>query len=168
MTHDELTRLLVKIAGAYVLVWAITEIPAFISYYFMLNLAEESALSFLGVSVIPFILVVMLGIALIYFPGMISSALIKGERDNKSEDNIKTLQLVAFRVLGLYLLFRAVSDLTYHVSSLLLNKKEHNIFNTPDLTLYSNIFATSAEFIFAAILIMGAKNIIQLLEKMRQ
>jgi len=80
--YRDLTNLLLKVAGAVIIIFAIINVPTYVSYYFTLQ--EESVAAFLGVSVIPMLVPVAVGLFLLLFPVTITNKIIKGEKGKKT------------------------------------------------------------------------------------
>jgi len=163
--YRDLTNLLLKVAGAVIIIFAIINVPTYVSYYFALQ--EQSFIAFLGVSVIPMLVPAAVGLFLLLFPVTITNKIIKGEKGKKTPTmDILALERVAFSVLGLYLMFRVVSDLVYHGTSIYLAGGLAT-YNTGYQHPLALLITTIVEFFFALYLLLGSSGLIRLLDKFR-
>jgi hypothetical protein len=118
MDHRDLTRLLIKVSGAIIIAVAISSLPAYISAG--VGALETSRFAFFTVAIFPLILPLLVGIFMMAFPGIVANRLIGSEKVLElSATLLDQLERVAIGLLGIYLLFRAVSDLVLHVTKLL-------------------------------------------------
>lgn len=168
MNYRDLTNILLKIAGVVLIVFAIIWIPAYVSYFFAQQ--DRSLLTFIGMSVIPFSAPLTAGFMLLLFPATISNRIIAGCEDPAGKGvDLPGLERVAFSVIGVYLLSRVVSDMAYHITSLVLLAEagggDH--YNTGYEHPYALIAATLAEFGMALYLLLGSAGLVRVLNKVR-
>ena len=168
MDQHELSRILIKVAGISIIIYVLVGIPAYISYYFSLRLVEESVITFFLVSILPMLIPLTAGYLMWQFPSTIANKIIKTKEDYNPRDSRIgfEIQIIAFSVLGMYLLFNSFSDIVYHLSYYFQTKEasgEGNIM----INTYSLIFATAAEILFACLLLFGGKYIVGLIRKIR-
>ena len=149
MNYKELTTLLIKIAGAVLIIYELFGIPTFVSYYFSLRLEEESTITFFLMSVLPLAIPLLAGVVMLLFPSALANSIVSTSTEIKTnEEFTSSFQLVAFGVLGVYLLFNVISDFVYNFTYLyqidgLANKDNPLIIDT-----YARIVATMVELIF--------------------
>lgn len=168
INYNDLTRLLIKISGAVIIIFVLISIPGYVAFYFSLRLEDDSFWLFFIYSIIPVIIPIGGGLLMLYFPGMIANKLINGSQSEViAEHDIEPIQSIAFGVLGLYLLFRVISDLTYNFSYLYLNQKAYGLSNISDIDTYARIIATAFELLFALYLLFGAKGLSKMINKFR-
>ena len=169
MNHKELTNLLIKVAGAVIIIYQLINLPTYFSNFFALGLVEESAKQFLFIAAVPFFIPLIVGLLLFFFPSTITNKLVSQSSEPIGNNEITHhLQMVAFGVLGMYLLFYVVSDFVYNLSSLYLVEKPM-MEGSPYLTdTYARILSTIAELIFAMYLLLGNKSLSILLNKFRK
>ncbi len=168
MDYRNLTNLLIKIAGVAIIAYSFIEIPAYVSYYFSLQI--DSFWGFIGMSVVPMFVPIIVGIVFLFFPAAVTNKLISGEGEtNIASIDILATERIAFSALGLYLLFRVISDLFFHGTSIYLALKAGDIaqYNTGYEHPYALVVATLAEFTFALYLLFGSAGLVRFLAKIR-
>jgi hypothetical protein len=169
LNYNDLTRVLIKIAGAIIIAFAISGMPSYLSYYFSLRLPDESVWLFFSYTVLPMAVPLCLGVVMLYLPGTIANKIVSpSERGSPAVSDLEGLQVVAFGVLGLYLLFQVLSDFIFNFSVIFLNKQMHAVTNISDIETYSRIIATVAELFFALYLLLGAKRLSGLISSLRR
>ena len=169
MNYYDLTRVLIKIAGAAIIAIAISAMPSYLSYYFSLRLADDSVWLFFSYTVLPMAVPICLGVVMLYLPGTIANKIVSPPEPGRPiVADLEGLQVVAFGVLGLYLLFQVLSDFIYNFSFIFLNKQMHSVANVTDIELYARIIATVAELFFALYLLFGAKHLSGLISSLRR
>ena len=168
MDHHELARILIKIAGISIIIYVLVGLPAYISYYFSLRLKDDSILMFLLISILPMIIPLVAGYLMWQYPNTIANKIIK----TKTDDNLSNsklgyeIEVVAFSVLGMYLLFNAFGDFVYNFGYY-LNYENVGVEGYTKIDIYALMFTISAEIIFACVLLFGGKNIVGILRKIR-
>ena len=68
MKYEDLTILLIKLSGAFLIIYALVGLPNYVTHYFSLRLAEESVLTFFAISIFPFLVPFVAGVFLFRFP----------------------------------------------------------------------------------------------------
>ncbi len=164
MDYKDLTNILMKVVGAIIIAYTIVGIPTYIAYYFAQQ--EESLFNFLLLSMVPMVIPLLLGALLFTFPNAIANRIIK-KSDVESSFDSKELEMVAFAVLGMYLLFNVVSDLFFHLVSLYLANTKGLPYDTGADHPYALIIATLAELAFALYLLLGSKSLVAVLRSLR-
>jgi hypothetical protein len=168
MDLNDISRILIKVAGISIMVFVLVGIPTYISYYFSLRLADFSFMAFFFMSILPMLIPLSAGYLMWKFPGTIANKIVSSEKE-KATTNSKTIEdieIIAFSVLGLYLLFNATSDIAYNLSYFYQTKEaagEGSLLIEP----YSFIIATIVEIIFALILLFGSKTLVRMFRKLR-
>jgi hypothetical protein len=166
MDYRDITNLLLKIAGAVIVAYAIIEVPAYVSYYF--SLRDGSLGAFVGMTIIPMLIPLILGFGLLLFPETVTNKLLKGgEISTESSIDLEAVERIAFSVLGLYLLFRVVSDLFYHGTSMFALSRHVEDVIEAYANPYALLVAAVAELVFALYLLFGAGGLVRLLAKLR-
>ena len=169
MNYKELTTLLIKIAGAVLIIYELFGIPTFVSYYFSLRLEEESVITFFLMSVLPLVIPLLAGVVMILFPATLANKIVRTSEEIKTnEEFTSSFQLVAFGVLGFYLLFNVISDFVYNFTYLYQIDGLTNKDNPLIIDAYARIVATVAELIFALYLLFGTKSLVALLNRVRK
>ena len=116
------------------------------------------------------VLLVLIAIYLWKFPLTVTRKLIPFEKhiDTESQQvSYEQIQLVAFTVLGLYLLFNVVSDIIYWSTILFISFRDSNIPVEISIDQKGQMVATVIELIFVLFLLLGSKGIIKLLHRLR-
>jgi len=168
MDYRELTILLIKVAGAVIIAFAISTIPLTYWEFYRARNPNDSIFFFTLTTVFPLAFPLIIGAAMMALPGTIANRLIKNGDDNSDKTiSLKGLEVVAFRLLGLYLLFRVVSDYVYNFFYLYRDRNVTTLQNPEVLTTYVNLAATTVELMFAMYLLFGAKGLLNLLNKAR-
>lgn len=166
MDYKNLTSLLIRLAGFFILVNAITNMPAYFTY--ALSAKDDNAPLWVIIfgAVLPIAIPTLVGLALIYFPRTISNKLVYDTDDVKTlVDAAPQLESIAISILGVYLLFRAVSDAVYHLSRLFIYYKvissDISYRGIPSVLPqdFGYLIATGIEFLLAFWLILGSKGI---------
>ncbi len=166
--YRNLSILLIKIAGVVMIVYAIINIPAYISYYF--SLQTNSFWAFVGMSVAPMFIPLIAGVLFFTFPETVTNRLIRdGNETNKSSIDVQAVEQIAFSAIGLYLLFRVISDFVFHATSIYLALRAGDIanYNTGYDHPYALVVATIAELAFALYLLFGSESLSRFLRKLR-
>lgn len=171
MNSKELTFLLIKVAGAALIVFSIIKLSQTVPYFFSekYTLSEITILA-VSNSIIP----VVFGLLLMFFPSTISSKVI-GKQDNTALNNeyMFELEQIALSVLGVYLLFITISDITAHAVYIIEANKMIASGKLPGTTAvlgperYGLLFATGIEFIMSIWLIFGSKGMVKLIRNIR-
>lgn len=169
MDTHELSRILIKIAGISIIIFVLVGIPSYISYYYSLQLKEDSVVSFFLISILPMIIPLLAGYLMWQFPNTIANKIIKPDTEEKPTDSKLGLEIqtIAFSVLGIYLLFNAFSDVIYHLSYYYKTMKASGT-GYMEISTYAFIVATCAEIIFASVLLFGGKGVAEFLRKIRR
>ena len=168
MDYRNLTNLLIKITGVALIAYSIIEIPAYISYY--ISSQVDSFWGFIGISLVPMFVPILVGIVFLFFPATVTNKLISGDDEtNTASIDILAAERIAFSTLGLYLLFRVISDLIFHGTSIYLALKAGTIarYNTGYQDPYALVVATLAELIFALWLLFGSAGLVRFVSKIR-
>ncbi len=166
MDIRDITSLAIKISGIVLLVIVASKLPEYLKSY----LAQKEALNPISIwhFVMPLLVPSVVSILLITFPRKVSdSTIFSGNTEDTSID-LSGIEVIAIRILGILLLFWAVSDLVFHISNFIMYRS----VNQGDFPLaaynYPVLIATAVEFVFAAWLLMGTNRVIQLLRKIRR
>lgn len=133
---------------------------------------EQSVWVFLFHAFIPSFIPLVTGFLLMKFPYSISNKLLSGEAISELPNKyIIQIERVAFCVLGLFVISRSLSDLTYYLATYYwadhLNTpiQAGELFLSPDH--FGNIVGAIMESIFGIWLIFGAAGIARALARLR-
>jgi hypothetical protein len=173
MDWRTLTRLLIKVAGAAVIVWSIIHIGQSVSYVLQMNSQGVSPWVIALAALFPTGIPLVVGVVLLTFPGKVSNTLIYGEEflDTPSKTMLQVERIV-YSLLGLYLVISAISDGIYHYARLRLYKKiveDQSYAGAPALLPddFGRILATGAELVLGLFLIFGATGLVKLFRRIR-
>ena len=163
-----LSRLLLRIAGAVIVVWAVAQLPTkiiFVATFREIGLELWAQIALIvSASALP----ILLGAALLGFPGVIINRLIAGEPTGTTlPEALAKIEGVALGVLGMYLAVQALIDAVYlwgklEVYWLLVDKNRSDAYMPkmlPDDV--GTIAATALEFLLGVALMLGATRFAQ-------
>lgn len=156
MDYRDITTLLIRIAGVVIIIFGIIQIPGYFLNYYQLH--EDSFFYFLGITLVPVFLIVVLGAVLWLFPGTIVNKIVVGP-NQPIKFQSDQVQVIAFSTLGMYILFRGVSDLVFWVSFMAMTFYSEPSTTIIPLDRYADLFATFTEIIFGMFLIFGSNGI---------
>lgn len=155
--HD-VTALTVKISGLVLFVLVLSKIPEYVKSFVSAENSQYATSSLYYI--LPLLIVATACIILFLFPYKISNHLLfKSESVSMPDDLTGQFQIVAIRLLGLLLLFWAVSDIVFHIFNYLMLRNLADASFSVSAYNYPLIVATGAEILFAYILLTKAKDI---------
>ena len=171
MNYKDLTALLIKVGGLVIVVVMISLLPSYVSAG--IGALETSWFAFFTVAILPLLFPLLVGILMLVFPGKIGNRIIQGEKLSELPTTyLPQLERLAMTLLGVYLLFRAISDFVFHLSKLLWVRHLINIgeipalnYRLPDSVGY--LIATVAEGAIAIWLVVGSSGILAFVRKLR-
>lgn len=154
----DITALTVKIAGLVLFVIVLSKIPEYVKSYASVENSQYTTSSFYYI--LPLLIVAIACIILFLFPYRISNHLLFKSESSSTPDNLTNqFQVVAIRLLGLLLLFWAVSDIVFHIFNYLMMRDLAGVTFPVSAYNYPLIVATGAEILFAYVLLTKAKTI---------
>lgn len=166
-----LTRLLVKVAGAAIIVWAITGISGTVVHVFQMKAQDVSLWVIASAATLPTAIPLLIGFFLLTFPGTVTNFFVRGEdivgRPSKA---LSQIEGVMYSLFGLYLVVTAITDGIYHYSQFRLYHKI--VENSPYLPRLlpqdlGAIVSTGAQFVIGVALIVGASGLARLFQRLR-
>lgn len=167
MDYKDITAILLKTIGAVLIFWHLTWLPASFVYF----LKEPfDAYGFLVVAV-PAFLGLGIGVFIFTFPATISNKLIAGAKLSKTESFTASIQIVILRLIGIYHVFIALTDLLGHFSKAILISRQYKDMGmaqsgwTPDTLAWT--IATLLELAIAIWFVLGAEGIVRMIQKIR-
>ncbi len=171
MDFRELTKLLFKISGAWILIQTVTSLPGYFAS--SVQLLNQSFTLFFTVTLLPFLIPVLIGLFLLFFPGAVANRLVASNSTQNLPD-VNQIERVLLSILGLYLLYRAVSDAIFLLVKFFSYRVtlHQQMANAPLpanflLEMYGSLIGTGFEFVLALCLMLGAKRIQSMLAKLR-
>jgi hypothetical protein len=164
-----LSRLLLRIAGAVVVVWAIAQLPTKVMY--VIHLREIGLPLWVQIAMVASAsaLPILLGAALLTFPGVIVNRAISGEPTGATlPEALAKIEGVALAVLGMYMAVQALIDAAYLWGKLegywiYVQERPAAIPTMPKMLPddAATIVATALEFVLGVALILGAARFAQ-------
>ena len=157
MKYSDLSALAIKVAGLVLLVLTLSKLPE----YFELLKASQNAYSpsSAWIIVLPFAVVFIASVILIIFPYKISNKLVVEQSKPEDANSEHSIQITGIRLLGLLLLFWAISDLVFHFFIYFIYRDMVEASFGAGAYDYASLLATIAEFIFATLLLYKANTI---------
>ena len=159
MELKELANLIVKLAGALVVVFSLVAYPNFVAMFYGMDMPPIPAFGYAFISAgIP----LLIGLLLWLLPTLVTNRIVL---DVKKDPNV-TGQLGtefvkgALIVLGCYLLFRSLSDLSYHL--VVMSNKQSVVLGlyAIDAETWGSLAATGIELAIAMTLVLWAPQIV--------
>jgi hypothetical protein len=170
--YRDLTSLLVKLFGAFLIVQTLAWWPSYLAP--ALEFARSSPRVFITAAIIPVIFPLATGIFLFWLPATVTNKVLRDERTgNTATVSLKQLERVGITVLAVYLGFRGLSDLVFgsvkFFSLRHIAEAENNRIPNPGAAaeFYGNFFASCVEIVVAFFLVLGARRLQRLLERLR-
>lgn len=167
MTLRDLTALTIKISGVVLFVLIVARLPEYLKAF--LTDSANSGPNVFWIYFLPLVLPALVSVLLFMFPITIANRIVtpsSNEVDTKLD--LVSIELVLIRVLGLLLVYFAISDLVFHLSNLYLVKRDLGSNFSIQAYRYPYLIATAAEFIFAFWLLVGTRNVVNLIKKLRR
>jgi hypothetical protein len=161
--YNSIVRLTLKLFGVGLIVYG-----ALTASVYLVPLITNQRLPHLG-AYLPFVLPLavpfVFGVVLWLYPAAVANTVI--DVKTKSPDNEWAIHIerIGVSLLGLYLLFFAISDLTYQLTVLLA--KQDAVGRSVPGNVTALIVANTVEFVVAALLLFRARGIAALLRKLR-
>ena len=168
-----LTRLLVKMTGAAIIVWAIAGISGTVVHVFQMTAQDVSLLVIVSAAILPTAIPLLIGVILLTFPGMVTNFFVRGEDIvGPPSKALWQIEGVMYSLFGVYLMVTAITDGIYHYSKFRLYHKI--IENPPYLEMprllpqdFGAIVSTGAQLIIGIGLILGANGLAKLFRRLR-
>ncbi len=154
----------IRIAALFYIIYIIRDGSAFV--YTVVNLQEKTNWTF--ISIIILVVLLLIGVILLKFPLFFAGKLLpkSSEENLGGNSNLEDIQMVAFTIVGLLVLVRALPDIIYW---LIVMQEYKNEIPAIDLRPedVGNVFATMLELIIGFWLLFGAKRLRKLLYNLR-
>ncbi len=169
MDIRELSKLLIKISGLVVIVFAVAGIPGSINGY--LYQGQDTPINFISWVLVPLVFPLLIGAVMWFFPGTINNKIIERNKELPiSADSLIQVEQIAVCILGLILMFFALSDMTFNLVYVVASNYEDsaklNTFKVGAAN-WGHILGTLVEIFFALFLLIKTKGIVLLLKKIR-
>lgn len=165
--YRSIVRLILKLTGIALMVYGVVHLAS--SAPFFLSFISNSETPYQStMMLIPPLIIIIFGLILWLFPAPVTNTLLqKGTaEDDANQTWPAKLERIGISLLGLWLLYRAISDLVYH---LMVYRAQHNspLFPSGYSEFPAYMTATLVELVFALFLIFGARGISRLLHQLR-
>lgn len=165
--YRSVVRLVLKLVGMAIVVYGLIMLASSAPMTFMAVFAEELPSHWLIYSSPPLI-TIGLGFLLWFFPAPVTNTLFRASSDEAEAGQgwARQLEVMGVSLLGLFLLFRSVSDLIYHLLTLRARGPQ-TFFDQGYSGFPAYMAATLIELVFALVLIFGARAIAGFLWRVR-
>ncbi|USF86400.1 hypothetical protein [Candidatus Endoriftia persephonae] len=169
MDYRQLSNLLIKVSGIVIVVFAVTAIPGHINSF--LHQGQDTLAKFAMWVIFPLIAPVIIGLLMWSFPGTITNRVFdKSIESSESNRAAEEIERIAVTILGLILLFFALSDLAFNFTYVYFTNKE----NAGVITSFrispedwGHIVGTIVEIAFALTILLKSKGVILLIKRLR-
>ena len=169
MDYKDLTALTLKIAGAIMLFWYLSLLPAMISG----ALKTPNFWITFFYSFLPSLVNLSYSALLFFIPVTVTNKLIHGENLNHDKKLFISLEILVIRLIGIFYLFNGIVDLAQHIFTVLYTPRFYLVMNeispntawTPKLVGATT--ATVLEIVIALWLVIGADGISNLIRRIR-
>lgn len=139
-----------------------------------LPVLKESGWVFVFHALTPSLVPLLVGLLLMRFPSTISNRMLRGEALSEDPNPfLKQIERIAFSVLGLFVLSRSLSDLTYYSATYFWGEYLNSPFRTQSVSHslspdhFGNLVSALAETVFGAWLLLGADSLGKALTHLR-
>src|SRR5262245_34910547 len=170
MDYKSLSALLLRVAGVIILVSAVGTIPStFVKLYDAKSATADVMVSWL-LTVSAVGVPILVGLALIYFPMMITNQLLHTE--GESTIDLSRLEQLAFSVLGVYFVANALLDGFHWIAELRLyfvfyeEMAPVQPFRLPPRS-FADIAASCLQLIIGLFLLFGGPGLASLVQRLR-
>lgn len=169
MDLRQLSALLVKISGMVVIVFAVSGIPGYINSF--LHQGQDTFVNFSAWVLSPLAFPLFIGLLMWSFSKSITNKIIKdGTGPIDSNEFLVEIERIAITVLGIILLFFALSDQTFNLIFIYITSKE-NFGSLMTIKVsaedWGHIAGTTVEILFSLVLIARAEGITYIIRKLR-
>ena len=165
--HDGV-KLVLKLSGVGFIVFGVVSLSTFLPF-----LSESLKNSDSRVSVVAYVaqmfVPLLFGVFLWLFPARITDTIVKPDSPAENTDALLTgLERIGITLMGLYLLYRGISDLTYQIINYYnLKSLTPGAFISPRYDIVATFVATGIELVVALVFIFGAKGILRIIRRFR-
>ena len=154
MRIRDITALTIKVVGIFLFVLVVSRLPESLMAY--LTVQAETEESLIGRFLVLLLAPVIFAVTLIIFPHKIDDAVIFRAGQDTNID-LSNIELIAIRMLGLFLLCSALFDLAIAVSTYILLSYIDQLSMASQYN-YPHFAATAVELLFALWLLAGKKS----------
>ena len=165
---ENFSKMIIKLSGILILIFSIINIPTYISWY--ISYANKSAAVLMFSCIFPISIPIIIGLLLFSKYEKITNLIVFQEYKT---DNLffSKIERILITVLGIYLFFSGISDLSMNIASFLQGSVHgDNIYNKSLISAFvksPSVIATIIEIIFSIFLIVKTEKIMNFIEKIR-
>ncbi len=165
MDTRAIATIVIKVAGLVMIVVSVVNLPA----YFPLT---HSGYNFsigetLGTAALALGPLALIGLLLWFFPGTITNRIVSGASPTASVADFRPLELVAFTVLGIYLVAGGIIGLVRDVVVVIVVHRENADSSLIPSSIVAHTAATVAQLVIGAGLSLGANGVSKIVERLR-
>lgn len=167
MTLRDITALTIKVSGIVLFIIVVARMPEYFKDY----LTDQSAMVD-GIAwryIVPLLIPSIAALLLVLFPYSISDKVVfAAKSENEFKTQIHEIEIVAIRILGLLLLYWAISDAVFHATNFMMLKPEVQSDFPLSAYNYPYMITTVVEAICALWLLVGTRQVVYFLTKIRR
>lgn len=164
--YRSIVRLILKLTGIALMIYGVVSFVGVVPMVLLISNSEPPFQSLLVL--IPSFITITFGLILWLYPAPVTNTLLqKGTaEDDANQTWPAKLERIGISLLGLWLLYRAIPDLIYHLM-VYRAQQDSPLYPSGYSEFPAYMTATLAELVFALFLIFGARGISRLLHKLR-
>ena len=167
MTLRYITTLTIKISGVVLFVLVVARLPEYLKTY--LTDSVNSGANVFWAYFLSLIIPAVIALLLFTFPRTVANRIVEYSSDEpETQFNFEIVEMLLVRILGLALLYYAVSDLVFHIANLLHVRKGLGSDFSMHAYNYSYFIATIVELVIAFWLLAGTKSVIKFMQNLRR
>jgi hypothetical protein len=162
--YSSIVRLAVKLFGMALVAYGAITLSSYLpSVFAERNWREKESIVWVAYF-LPLAVPILFGLLLWFFPATVANTVIRSKLPAKTGKNdfARDLEQIGVSLLGLFLLYQALSDIIYHVTFRALIGR----VRVPDDFL-ALMAATTVEFVLALIFVFKARGVVNLMQRMR-
>ncbi len=161
--YSNMVRIILKLLGVGLVVYSAVTLSTYIPA--IVDSSTPVTWSLVLAHAAPTIITCLFGIFLWLFPAKVADTIVLPNVDIKNVDGEwdAKVERIGVTILGIFLLYRALSDVAFNVTGYVTNAP--TIRNQVDFQ--ASLAATTLEFILALFLVLGASGITNTLRKLR-
>ena len=174
MDYRALSKLLIKIGGVFIILYALKQAYESTSAAYALYAKEGVLVNALIAGALPVLIPLALGLALFYFPGVITNRLLADDANPPVTEikSITRIEEAALMVVAVYILVHSLGDAVYWLSRVKLYQvfiDSENIMRAPPLRAedFAQLVADCTLIPIALCLFFGAAGLVRLKDKFR-
>jgi hypothetical protein len=174
MDYRSLTKLLTKIGGLFVILYALNQLSMSFGIAYQFYNKQQDLLGAVLVGALPVLFPLLLGLALFIFPGAVSNRLLQAEKDPERHviGSISRIEEAGLILVAVYILVHSIGDVAYWLSRVKLYYlivESDKLSHAPSLLPedFAQLFALAIQVIVAVGLFFGASGLVRLKNKLR-